>query len=145
MSGFKVRPQRRLVADINVVPYIDVMLVLLVVFMITAPMMTQGIQVELPETNSQPINTQNQEPVIITVKEDGRYYINLGDQQQNSASLDTVKGHVLRIMRHEPDTLFLVEGDAQVTYNRVVSLMSALQGAGVTKLGLVTDPPEQAP
>ena len=143
MSGFKLRPQRKLVADINVVPYIDVMLVLLVVFMITAPMMTQGIQVQLPETNSQPILTRDQEPVIITVKEDGSFFINIGEQQQKSATLDTVRGHVLRIMKHEPDTLFLVEGDARVTYDKVVALMSALQGAGVAKLGLVTEPPEQ--
>lgn len=143
MSGFKLRPQRKLVADINVVPYIDVMLVLLVVFMITAPMMTQGIQVQLPETNSQPILTRDKEPVIITVKENGSYFINTGEQQQKSASLDTVRGHVLRIMKHQPDTLFLVEGDARVTYNKVVALMSALQAAGVAKLGLVTDPPEQ--
>jgi biopolymer transport protein TolR len=142
MSGFKIKPPRKLVADINVVPYIDVMLVLLVVFMITAPMMTQGIQVQLPDTNSQPISTNDDEPVIVSIKKDGSYFINVGGDEKKSAALDTVKGHVLRIMKHKPDTLFLVEGDKAVPYGKVVALMSALQGAGVTKLGLVTEPPE---
>ncbi|MCK0538200.1 protein TolR [Alcanivorax quisquiliarum] len=137
----KVRAPRKLVADINVVPYIDVMLVLLVVFMITAPMMTQGLQVELPKTSSQPITTDD-EPVVLTVKRDGGYFINVGESQQSSASLDTVRGHVERIRRNAPQTQFLVEGDADVAYGRVIELMSALQGAGVERLGLVTEPPE---
>lgn len=137
----KVRAPRKLVADINVVPYIDVMLVLLVVFMITAPMMTQGLQVELPKTSSQPITTDD-EPVVLTVKRDGGYFINVGESQQSSASLDTVRGHVERIRRNAPQTQFLVEGDADVAYGRVIELMAALQGAGVERLGLVTEPPE---
>ena len=137
----KVRAPRKLVADINVVPYIDVMLVLLVVFMITAPMMTQGLQVELPQTSSQPITTDD-EPVVLTVKRDGGYFINVGESQQSSASLDTVRGHVERIRRNAPQTQFLVEGDVDVAYGRVIELMAALQGAGVERLGLVTEPPE---
>ena len=137
----KVRAPRKLVADINVVPYIDVMLVLLVVFMITAPMMTQGLQVELPKTSSQPITTDD-EPVVLTVKRDGGYFINVGESQQSSASLDTVRGHVERIRRNAPQTQFLVEGDVDVAYGRVIELMAELQGAGVERLGLVTEPPE---
>ena len=143
MSGFKVRTPRKLVADINVVPYIDVMLVLLVVFMITAPMMTQGIQVELPKTNSTPISSKDNEPVIVSVKKDGSYFINVGGDTQKSSSLDTVKGRALRILKHQPDTLFLVEGDEAVAYGKVIALMSALQGAGIEKIGLVTAPPEE--
>lgn len=142
MGDFKVRTPRKLVAEINVVPYIDVMLVLLVVFMITAPMMTQGIQVQLPETNSQPINVKDEEPVIVSVKSDGRYFINVGGDSKESRSLDTVRGHAMRIKKHAPETLFLVEGDDQVPYGKVVALMAALQAAGVSKLGLVTEPPE---
>lgn len=142
MISLKVRAPRKLVADINVVPYIDVMLVLLVVFMITAPMMTQGLEVDLPKTNSSPIQSKN-EPVIISVKENGNYFINVGDDRKTSTSLDTVKGHALRIMKHQPDTLFLVEGDQAVPYGKVIALMSALQGAGIGKLGLVTEPPEK--
>ena len=143
MSSMKVRSPRKLVADINVVPYIDVMLVLLVVFMITAPMMTQGINVDLPKTNSAPLDSKDQEPVIVSIKKDGSYFINVGGDTQKSASLDTVKGHALRIHRNKPETLFLLEGDAEVAYGMVVALMSALQGAGIQKIGLVTEPPEK--
>ena len=138
----KVRAPRKLVAEINVVPYIDVMLVLLIVFMITAPMLTQGIQVDLPKTTSQPI-TVDDEPVIISVQRDGGYFINMGEEQESTATLDTVRGHALRIHRNAPQTLFLVEGDTEVPYGRVVALMAALQGAGIERLGLVTEPPDR--
>ena len=111
--------------------------------MITAPMMTQGIKVELPKTNSAPITTNDQEPVIVTVKQNGSYYINVGGDTKKSATLETVKGHALRILKHQPDTLFLVEGDEGVAYGKVIKLMSALQGAGIEKIGLVTEPPEK--
>ena len=140
MSGVKVRVPRKLVAEMNVVPYIDVMLVLLVIFMATAPMMTQGINVDLPDSNSAPIDTTKNEPVIVSVTADGSYFINVGGDSQKSASLETVKGHVLRIHKHKPETLFLVEGDSKVAYSSVISLMAALQEAGITQLGLVTEP-----
>jgi len=81
--------------------------------------------------------------VIVSVKKDGSYYINVGEDSQKSANLDTVKGHALRIQRNKPETLFLVEGDAEVSYGRVVTLMAALQSAGISKLGLVTEPPQK--
>ena len=140
MSGVKIRVPRKLVAEMNVVPYIDVMLVLLVIFMATAPMMTQGINVDLPDSNSDPIDTTKSEPVIISVTADGRYFIDVGGDSQKSSSLETVKGHVLRIHKHKPSTLFLVEGDGNVAYARAVSLMGALQEAGISQLGLVTEP-----
>ena len=137
----KVRAPRKLVAEINVVPYIDVMLVLLVVFMITAPMLTQGILVDLPDAASEPLDMQ-QEPVIISIGKDGTYYINVGEDQQESRSLDAVRGHALRIKTHAPETRFLIEGDKTVPYGKVIALMSSLQSAGITYLGLVTEPPE---
>lgn len=140
----KIRAARKLVAEINVVPYIDVMLVLLVVFMITAPMLTQGVAVDLPKTSSGPLASDD-EPVIVSVSKDGQYFINVGEEQQQSRDLDTVRGHALRIMNHTPETAFLVEADQDVPYGRVMTLMSVLQGAGIDKLGLVTEPPEQAP
>ncbi|MFN3713282.1 MAG: protein TolR [Alcanivoracaceae bacterium] len=141
--SMKVRAPRKLLADINVVPYIDVMLVLLVVFMITAPMMTQGINVDLPKTNSAPLDSKDQEPVIVSIGKDGSYFINVGGDSQKSAGLDVVRGHAMRIHRNKPETLFLVEGDAEVAYGKVIALMSALQGAGIEKIGLVTEPPEK--
>jgi len=140
MSGVKIRVPRKLVAEMNVVPYIDVMLVLLVIFMATAPMMTQGINVDLPDSNSDPIDTTKDEPVIISVTADGSYYIDVGSDSRKSASLETVQGHALRIHKQKPSTLFLVEGDSQVAYASVVQLMGALQEAGITQLGLVTEP-----
>ena len=140
MSGVKIRVPRKLVAEMNVVPYIDVMLVLLVIFMATAPMMTQGINVDLPDSNSEPIDTTKDEPVIISVTADGSYYIDVGSDSRKSASLETVQGHALRIHKQKPSTLFLVEGDSQVAYAKVVQLMEALQEAGITQLGLVTEP-----
>lgn len=143
MSEFKVRTPRKLVAEINVVPYIDVMLVLLVVFMITAPMMTQGIQVELPKTSSAAIPSKDQEPVIVSIKKNGHFFINVGGDEKKTSSLDTIKGHALRIVKYKPETLFLVEGDESVAYGEVIALMAVLQGAGIEKLGLVTEPPEK--
>ena len=141
MSGVRVRKPRKMMSDINVVPYIDVMLVLLVIFMATAPMMTQGVSVDLPQTDSAPI-INNDEPVMITVRADGSYHINVGeDGGRAAASLETVKGNVLTIRKQKPDTLFLVEGDQNVPYGKVVVLMSELQRAGVTNVGLVTEPP----
>ena len=127
-------------AEMNVVPYIDVMLVLLVIFMVTAPMLTQGVSVDLPQTDSAAI-TNNDEPVRITVRPDGSYYIKVGGDGQSSATLETVKGQVLTIRKQKPGTLFLVEGDQNVPYGKVVVLMSELQQAGVSNLGLVTEPP----
>lgn len=141
MSGVRVRKQqRKMMAEINVVPYIDVMLVLLVIFMATAPMMTQGVSVDLPKTSSSPISSKNP-PVTISVAANGDYYINVGDNKHKAASLDTVKKRVELIRKQKPGTLFLVEGDKNVPYGKVVTLMSQLQSAGVANLGLVTEPP----
>lgn len=141
MSGVRVRKQQRdLMADINVVPYIDVMLVLLVIFMATAPMMTQGVSVDLPKTNSTPIVNKD-EPVMITVAADGSYHINIGGDSQKATSLEQVKSRVRIVRKQKPGTLFLVQGDKSVPYGKVVILMSELQSAGVDNVGLVTEPP----
>ena len=141
MSGVRVRKQqRKMMSEINVVPYIDVMLVLLVIFMATAPMMTQGVSVDLPKTNSSPIASKDV-PVTISVSADGNYYIDVGDNKHKATSLETVKKRVQLIHKQKPGTLFLVEGDKNVPYGKVVTLMSELQSAGVGNVGLVTEPP----
>lgn len=134
----RVRPRKKLMADINVVPYIDVMLVLLVVFMITAPMMTQGIHVDLPQANSDPIDEQ--EPITVTVKKDGSYYLNVGDDQEKASSDKALQEKVGKVLKSAPETLFLVEGDEKVPYGLVVGVMGKLQDIGVEQLGLVTEP-----
>ncbi|MDE0748160.1 MAG: protein TolR [Porticoccaceae bacterium] len=136
------RVKRKLVAEINVVPYIDVTLVLLVVFMITAPLLMQGVKVELPTANSAPMDTKDQEPFIVSIKSDGSYWV---DQKGNNVatSLADVKDRVAKILRQRPQTPVLVWGDANVDYGSVVTLMSELQLAGAPSVGLVTEPPRQ--
>lgn len=127
--------------EINVVPFIDVMLVLLVVFMITAPMLTQGVQVELPQVTSQPIESQENDPIIISVDREGEYFITLGEDS-TSVSLDEMSQRVVAILQQRPDTPVMVRGDSNVAYGQIVVLMSTLQGAGVANVGLLSEPPQ---
>ena len=129
-------------AEINVVPFIDIMLVLLVVFMITAPMLTQGVQVELPQVTSQPIESQeDNDPIIISVDSDGGYFITLGEDS-TSVSLDEMSSRVTTIIERRPGTPVMVRGDRNVAYGQIVVLMSTLQGAGVANVGLLSEPPK---
>ncbi|MDE0876759.1 MAG: protein TolR [Porticoccaceae bacterium] len=136
------RVKRKLVAEINVVPYIDVTLVLLVVFMITAPLLMQGVKVELPAANSAPMDTKEQEPFIVSIKSDGSYWV---DQKGDNVatSLGDVKDRVAKVLRQKPQTPVLVWGDANVDYGSVVNLMSELQLSGASSVGLVTEPSRQ--
>jgi biopolymer transport protein TolR len=136
------RESKKPMAEINVVPYIDVMLVLLVIFMITAPLITQGINVELPAANSDAINLQKQEPVIITVQKDGRYFMDVGGHEENAASIEQVESILGKIMRNKPQTPVLVSGDKEVKYEAVINLMASLQRSGVINLALLTEPPQ---
>ena len=133
---FRNRP----LAEINVVPYIDVTLVLLVVFMITAPLLMQGVKVELPKANSTPMETKENEPFIISIKADGTFWID--EKGTNKIeTLTTIKSQVSKVLRQSPETPILVWGDGQVAYASVVELMSELQRAGAPSVGLVTQPP----
>lgn len=133
--------KRKQMAEINVVPYIDVMLVLLVIFMVTAPLLMQGVKVELPQAPSAPIDNKEDEPIIVSVKQDGSYYINLGGDQEVPQPLGKITETVSKVLRQKPETPILVWGDTQVAYGIVVSLMTELQQAGAPSVGLVTDPP----
>jgi TolR protein len=133
--------KRKPMAEINVVPYIDVMLVLLVVFMVTAPLLMQGVKVDLPQAPSAPIDNKEDEPLIVSVKTDGTYYLNLGQNQQNPKPLKEITDTVSKILRQKPATPVLVWGDTAVPYGVVVALMTELQAAGAPSVGLVTDPP----
>lgn len=134
------KKKRSLVAEINVVPYIDVTLVLMVIFMITAPLLMQGVQVDLPKSNSSPMKESDQEPFIVSIKSDGSYWID--ERGKNSPkSLELVKERVAKVIGQQPETPILVWGDSAVDYGVVVNLMSELQLAGATSVGLVTEPP----
>lgn|SRR5687768_15249649 len=133
--------KRKPMAEINVVPYIDVMLVLLVVFMVTAPLLMQGVKVELPQAPSTPMENKDEEPLIVSVKTDGTYYLNLGQDQQRAKPLKEITDAVAKVLRQKPATPVLVWGDTAVPYGVVVALMTELQSAGAPSVGLVTDPP----
>ncbi len=141
MAEFKAKIKKKPMADINVVPYIDVMLVLLIVFMVAAPMMSQGVKVELPKAAAEPIDTKDQEPINVSVKKDGTYYIDLGSDPEKPRKLAEVKSIVSKVLSQKPNTLVFVQGDHSVQYGVIVTLMSELKGAGATSVGLITDPP----
>lgn len=131
--------RKRLVAEINVVPYIDVMLVLLVVFMVTAPLLVQGVLVDLPNSDAAPVAAE-QEPLIVSIKADGSYWLERSGEQRQQSLADVVD-MVAKVLSQQPATPVLVWGDEAVSYGAVVALMSALQGAGAASVGLVTEPP----
>jgi biopolymer transport protein TolR len=143
----RVRARRRPMAEINVVPYIDVMLVLLVIFMITAPLLNLGVEVELPKADAEPMDTQeNDEPLVITVLKNGDLYLNAGgDLDGTSSGLidpESLLTMVTTIVSRNPEIQVLVGGDELATYGQVYSVMVLLQKAGVTKVGLMSDPME---
>ena len=132
------RRKRKLTSDINVVPYIDVMMVLLVIFMVTAPMLTQGVQVDLPQAASDAVDTE-EEPVVITVDSDANYYIDIGGDAQTPVSAESVADRVGKMLASNPSLQLLVRGDKNVSYDQVVQLMVLLQQAGAESVGLVTE------
>jgi len=130
-------------SEINVVPYIDVMLVLLVIFMVTAPLLTQGVDVELPQTTAEPIQTDQGEPLVVTVDAEGVYYMNRGgdaDTPLDAAGLANRAAAVLQLNEKMP---VYVRGDSGVAYGKVVTAMALLQQAGAPRVGLLTEPPPE--
>lgn len=132
---------RRAVAEINVVPYIDVMLVLLVIFMATAPLLMQGVEVDLPKADSSPVSDSDAEPLIVSIDAQSRLYLNLGASDDQALSMETVKQRVATVLKRNPEKAVMVWGDAAVPYGDVVVLMSELQDAGAPSVGLVTEAP----
>ncbi len=133
--------RRKPMSEINVVPYIDVMLVLLVIFMVTAPLMTQGIRVDLPEAMSGALEVDDEElMLVVSVKRNGKYYINVGKEEQ-PVSLKEVQSRTAKIIAARPDIKVLVEGDKNLPYGAIIDLMNTLQVAGAASIGLVTEPP----
>jgi biopolymer transport protein TolR len=134
---------RRLMGEINVVPYIDVMLVLLIIFMVTAPLLTQGIKVELPKAGAEPLavkNKQNEKPLVLSIDSQGRLFLNMGAEPTKPLEDAVLLARATAILRRTPDIDVLVKGDASVAYGRVVSAMVLLQQAGARKVGFLTDP-----
>jgi len=135
------RFRKRRMAEINVVPYIDVMLVLLVIFMVTAPMLTEGVQVELPQTFAKTMTDDQEEPVVVSVDAKGQYFINIGDNRDKPLAVEDIVARVAAVMRHRAGQGIYIKGDKSVNYGAVVYIMAQLQNAGVGKVGLVTETP----
>lgn len=133
--------RRKPMGEINVVPFIDVMLVLLVIFMITAPMLTQGVQVELPQVTSEPIEAdEEREPIIVSVDREGQYFLSIGGEEMD-VELDELGERIIILLDRQPGTPVMVRGDRYVPYGEIVTLMSTLQVAGVANVGLISEPP----
>ncbi|HQU16002.1 MAG: protein TolR [Chromatiales bacterium 21-64-14] len=128
-------------SDINVVPYIDVMLVLLVIFMITAPLLTQGVKVDLPQAAAQALPPDAKEPLVVTVDAQGQYFLNVGDYPDKPVTVETLVNRVAAVLKFRPGTKVMMRADAHVDYGKVVTAMALLQDAGVPSVGLVTEPP----
>ena len=136
------RHKKKPMAEINVVPYIDVMLVMLVIFMITAPLLTQGVQVALPSADAEPLPPDSEEPLQVTVDAGGSFYLNVGEAPDQPIDADTLVQRSAAVLRNKPNTPVLVRGDSGVAYGKVVHAMVLLQQAGAPNVGLVTEPPE---
>ncbi|MGB2741873.1 MAG: protein TolR [Cognaticolwellia sp.] len=137
------RVRRRKVAEINVVPYIDVMLVLLIIFMVTAPLITQGVKVDLPQADAEPLSKDMKPPLVASVDAQGNYYLAVGASKNEPMSAEQVATLVAEHLKKAPDTPVVVNGDGAVSYDAVIQLMVLLQKvAGVPSVGLMTDTPE---
>ena len=133
---FKKRPM----AEINVVPYIDVMLVLLVIFMVTTPMLAEGYKVTLPEASSKPVKKSEIKPVVVSVDAKGRLYVNLGDTPHKSVKAKTLVARVVARRKQHPKVLVLIKGDVSADYGKVINAMSVLNTAGIENFSLITKP-----
>ena len=136
----------KLMGEINVVPYIDVMLVLLVIFMVTAPLLTQGIEVDLPKANAEPIESvPDHDPLVLSVDAEGNLYLNAGDNEDQPQGGQEIARRVGIILGEKPETPVFVKADRAVAYGNVVGAMVILQQAGAGNIGFVTDPLDTYP
>lgn len=140
MRRLQRKTPRKPISDINVVPYIDVMLVLLVIFMVTAPLLHQGVSVELPQAQAQALAQQDAEPLVASVDLEGRYFLNVGEDPSAPVADKFMLARVAAVLRNRPETPVYVRGDRGVDYGSVIRLMALLQAAGAAKVGLMTDP-----
>lgn len=137
------RKRRRPVAEINVVPYIDVMLVLLIIFMVTAPIVTQGVKVDLPTATAEALPADGKPPVVASIDAQGNYYLDVStSSSREPLSLENLATRIAAIIQLEPNRPVVVKGDKSIPYERVIQLMTTLQGAGVPSVGLMTESPE---
>ncbi len=136
------RKRRKPMGEINVVPYIDVMLVLLVIFMITAPLLTQGVKVDLPQADAEPLPAEADDPVVVSVNAAGDLFIDVGEGKNDPVDAETLVARVAAVLKYKPKTPILVRGDRNADYGSVVSAMVLIQEGGAPNVGLITEVPE---
>lgn len=135
------RKKRRMVAEINVVPYIDVMLVLLVIFMVTTPIITQGVKVELPKSKAEPIEQMkdNKTPILATIDEAGLFYFQKDGVEKGPFNAEALQSEVMNTLTIEPGTQVIIKADGRVDYNSVIQLLNMMKDAGAPAVGLMTE------
>ena len=133
---YRLSKKKKLKAEINVVPYIDVMLVLLIIFMVLSPLLIQGVEVNLPQTDTTKMSVQN-EPLVVSINKSGEYFINIGEEQL-PIDLDELKRKSLIIFSANPDIEVVFKGDKSVSFDSVAKAMAAVQSVGIEKIGIVT-------
>lgn len=135
--------RRKPMAEINVVPYIDVTLVLLIIFMITAPLLQTGVDVDLPKADAKPVNQDKDPPLVVSIDASGNFFIDVGENQDKPIGSEDLFARVAAVLRQKPETAVVIKGDRAVDYGKVVTVMAALKNAGVPSVGLLTDPAGQ--
>ena len=137
--------RRKVMAEINVVPYIDVMLVLLIIFMVTTPLLKEGVEVDLPNAPAKPLPTTEKqpEPLIVSVDRAGLFFLNTAEPPEMPVPEDELGARVAQLRTAQPTRRVYVRGDEQVNYGQVINAMVILQKAGVEGIGLITDPPTE--
>jgi biopolymer transport protein TolR len=143
MQTLRTRKRRKLKAEINVVPYIDVMLVLLIIFMVTAPLMNLGVDIELPQSAAKSIQN-DKEPAVVSVDREGRLFLTLATAPREEIDAEALKAKIAAFVRQNPQIPVYVAGDTSADYGKIYQAMVLLQQAGVPKVGLMSKPPEAA-
>ena len=138
-----IKRRRKPVAEINVVPYIDVMLVLLIIFMVTAPLVTQGVKVDLPKASAEPLDDESKPPLVASINDKGEYFLSTGDDNQEPMTPQDLAVIVAAQLQIDPEIPVIVKADKSIQYNYVVELMVLLQRAGAPSVGLMTEPGEE--
>ncbi|HYE38010.1 protein TolR [Methylocaldum sp.] len=134
--------RRRPMAEINVVPYIDVSLVLLIIFMVTAPLLQTGVDVDLPQAEARTVDPQQDLPIIVSINAEGRLFVDAGNQEDIEVDSDELTAKVTEALQKKPGLAVLIRGDKMVDYGKVVMVMASLKNAGVPSVGLMTGPAE---
>ena len=135
-------PRRKPMAEINVVPYIDVTLVLLVIFMVTAPLQQSSVKVDLPVANGSPIKAQDSPPLLISVTKEGEYYLSEDGEKGVAILMDDLLEKIIAIYEKKPESQIYIRGDKAVEYSYIVNVMAALKQADITSVGLMTSQEE---